>query len=79
MSGVVEAEWRMAAAGEPEEETEGHVTQREEEEMDGGRKHSLGATFEPEGEEVHSASSNRGRSQLNLQMFKESRGCQHLR
>lgn len=69
-SGVV-AEWRTAAAGEPEEETEGHVTQRDGEEMDGGRKHGLRAAFEPEGEEVHSSSSNWGRSQLNQQMFTE--------
>lgn len=33
-------EWRTAAAAEPEEESEGHVTQREWAEMDGGRKHS---------------------------------------
>lgn len=61
-SGVV-AEWGTAAAGEPEEETEGHVTQRDEEEMDGGRKRCLRAASEPEGEEVHSSPSNRGRSQ----------------
>lgn len=28
-SGVVEAKRKMAAAGQPEEETEGHVTQQE--------------------------------------------------
>lgn len=37
--------------------------------MEGGN--SLRAAVEPEGEEVHSSSSNRGRSQLNQQMFKE--------